>query len=77
MQTSSGPGIQSGAYRMRMSATHGNAAFDSEQTDPLLSSVTINFSCNASRNVITFTRTHRNKPSTSQTNLTPYMLVNI
>ena len=77
MQTSSVPSIQCGTYRMLRCATHGNAAFDSEQLHPLLSSVTINFSGKSSRNVFIFTRTHRNKPSTSQMNPPPYMLVNI
>jgi len=62
---------------MRRSITHGNEAFDSEQLDPLLSSVSIKLSSNASRNAFIFMRTHRNKPSSSQMNPTPYMLVNI
>jgi hypothetical protein len=62
---------------MRRSATGRNAAFDSEQLDAFLRSVTINLSGSASWNVFIFTRTQRKKPSISQMNPTLHMLVNI
>ena len=44
---------------MRKSASHGIAAFDSEQLDAVLRSVTINLSSSGSRNAFIFTYTHR------------------